>query len=148
MARFLTDADYDMQIRVEIKRLLDGSAPGDAQPPLKLLRAERTAISQIRKYLGSRVDCDAMFNATAEARDEFIVTITIDIALYHLYSQTGSRDIPKHRQDRYGDALEWLKLTGTGEMGNDLPTLPEDDDGEPTGGELRWTSYPPENHRY
>lgn len=144
MSRFLKDTDYAMQIRSEIKRLLDGSTVGDTEPPLKLLRAENTAISQIRKYLSGRIDCDAIFNAVDDARDEFIITICIDIALYHLYSQTGNKDIPTHRQTRYDDALEWLRDAGKGEINTDLPSNLTDDN----PGEVRLFSKPPENHRW
>lgn len=145
MARFIQDSDYEMQIKGEIKRLLDGAAPGDPQPPTKLLRAEKTAISQIRKWISGRIDCDVLFNATGDERDEFIVTITIDIALYHLYSQTGNRDIPQHRKDRYQDALDWLHDVGSGEVPNtDLPSNISDEN----PGELRISSRPAENNRW
>jgi hypothetical protein len=143
-ARFIQDSDYEMQIRVEIKRLLDGSAPGDPEPPLKLLRAEKTAISQIRQWIAGRVDCDTVFSAGPENRDEFMVTITIDIALYHLYSQTGNRDVPEHRKHRYQDALDWLKGVGNGEVTSDLPSGLSDEN----PGELRLSSRPAEDHRW
>ncbi len=146
--RFLKDTDYEMQIRNEIKRLLDGSAPGEESPPLKLLRAEKTAISQIRKWLSARVDCDQVFNAVNDERDDFIVTITIDIALYHLYSQSGSKDISQVRQDRYTDALDWLKEAGKGEINSGLPGYPDTEPGEPVLNDIRMISDPSDDNRY
>ena len=144
--RFLQDSDYDMLIRQEIKRILDGSAPGDTEPPTKLLRAENTAIAQIKNYLAGRFDMVAFFVAPGDpdTRDQFIVTITIDIALYHLYSQTGWKDIPKHRSVRYQDALDWLKDAGRGDINTDLPV----DTSEDNQGDIRIFSEKLQNHRW
>lgn len=126
MARFLQDSDYDMQIKSEVRRLLDGSTPA-AGNNYKLLNAERAAADQVRNYIGHRVDCDAVFAAPGDpdTRDRFVVMLAIDLTLYHLYSQTGNKDIPQHRQDRYEDAMSWLKDVGRGNVASNLPRLPE-----------------------
>lgn len=124
MARFIRETDYDMQIKQEIIRLLTAQ---EFYKSAKLVRAEQTAIRQIRNRIGKRYNCDKIFtNITTDSddeRDQWIVTITIDIALYHLYSQTGMKDIPQHRQDRYQDALDWLKDVGNGDTIPELPAL-------------------------
>ena len=146
MARFLQETDYDMQIKSEIRRLLDGSLPTDTQPPLKLLRAENTAISQIRNWLGNRYDCDAIFTpvGATDNRDQFIVTVTIDITLYHLYSQTGNKDVPKHRAERYQDAVDWLQAAGKGQISANLHMPSE----EENPGDVRIFSEPVQCHRW
>lgn len=136
--RFLQESDYEMQIKQEIVKLLT-SADMNWYYSAKLVRAEQTAISQIRNRIGKRYDCNIIFQALLppvkgngeqlDSRDQWIVTITIDIALYHLYSQTGMKDIPEHRQQRYQDALDWLKDVGNGTTTADLPLL-IDKDGE------------------
>ncbi len=76
---FIIETDYDMQIKSEIKALLDTS------PDLHALkRAEDTAISQIRKYLGGRFDMDLiLIDATEpDLRDQFIVTLIIDLGKF------------------------------------------------------------------
>jgi hypothetical protein len=40
----------------------------------------------------------------------------IDISLYHLLTRIAPRNIPQHRIDRYGMALDWLKKIGKGEI--------------------------------
>lgn len=129
MARFLTDADYDMQVKTEILRLLDGSTPTNLGNNYKLLKAERAAVKQIRHWIGNRVDCDAVFITPddPDTRDEFVIMLTVDLTLYHLYSQTGNKDVPEHRQNRYDDALKWLKDVGRGDVNSELPALPEDE---------------------
>ncbi len=129
--RFLQETDYAMQIKQEIIRLI--TAPTDWYISAKLVRAEQTAIAQIRNRIGKRYNCDIIFMGIAseqpDTRDQWIVTITIDIVLYHLYSQTGMKDIPEHRQQRYQDAIDWLKDVGNGTTTADLPLL-TDENGE------------------
>lgn len=55
MANFIQETDYEVQARQEMIRLLDGSDERTA-----LLKAERFAVSQIRKYIGGRYDCDTI----------------------------------------------------------------------------------------
>ncbi|MDL2289896.1 DUF1320 domain-containing protein [Paludibacteraceae bacterium OttesenSCG-928-F17] len=149
MARFIKELDYAMQIKNEIIRLLTINDNDWFNTP-KLLRAENTAIQQIRHRIGERYDCDKIFapspQGEADTRDEFIVTITIDIALYHLYSQTGMKDIPEHRQQRYQDALDWLRLVASGDESPQLPKV-IDNTGEAYS-EFRINSRPPENHKW
>lgn len=132
-----------MQIKQEIIRLLTAT---DYYNSAKLVRAENTAIRQIRNRIGKRYDCDNIFGQTDEDRDQWIVTITIDIALYHLYSQTGTKDIPEHRSNRYQDAIDWLKDCGNGTTTAELPTLLDDAGNEYS--DVIINSNPQENHRW
>ncbi len=147
MARFILESDYDMQIKNEILRLLTAT---DFYTSAKLVRAEQTALAQIRNRIGKRYDCRIIFspilNGDPDTRDQFIVTITIDIALYHLYSQTGMKDIPEHRSNRYQDAIDWLKDVGNGSTPVDLPPV-IDDNGDQYS-EVRINSSPQENQRW
>lgn len=114
-----------MQIKSEILRLLDGST-SELNNNYKLLIAENAAIGQIRNWIGNKVDCNIEFAKQDDARDQFLVMTTIDITLYHLYSQTGHKDIPDHRQARYDDAVQWLKDVGRGDVDSTLTRLPDD----------------------
>lgn len=133
MARFIKQEDYSMQIKAEILRLLTSNSD-EWFNTAKLLRAENTAIAQIRNRISKRYDCSQIF-APAESeeidnRDQWIVTISIDITLYHLYSQTGAKDVPEHRSQRYQDALDWLKDVGNGETLADLPVIVDEATGQ------------------
>jgi phage gp36-like protein len=137
-----------MQIKNEIIRLL--TSPTEWYTSFKLIRAEQTAIKQIRHRIGKRYNCNFIFAPTLEAvdiRDEFIVTITIDIALYHLYSQTGIKDIPEHRQQRYQDALDWLRDVGNGTTSAELPEMIDETTGEEYS-DFRFNSRTPENQKW
>lgn len=133
---FINESDYDVQVRQEILSLLDTSE-GNAN----LGTAERMAIDQIKQHIGGRYDCDTIFSATGENRDMFIVMITIDIALYHLWSKRAPRKIPELRAQRYQDALDWLKGVGDGTLKSDLPQL----DGDSFKSEVSIVSRYPQN---
>lgn len=119
---FITDNDFEVQVRQEILSLLDGS---DEKTAVAL--AARMATDQIRQYIGGRYDCDTIFAAEGDLRDHFIVMITIDILLYHLWAKRAPRKIPEYRATRYQDALDWLKDVGSGKMQSALPQLPPDE---------------------
>jgi phage gp36-like protein len=145
MARFIQEADYGMQIKQEIIRLLTSENWYDSP---KLVRAEQTAIRQIKHWIGKRYDCSIIFDGgNPETRDEYIITITIDVALYHLYSQTGMKDIPEHRQQRYQDVLDWLKEVGSGNITADLPAMIDSETGEEYS-EFMFQSRTPQNHKW
>jgi phage gp36-like protein len=79
-------------------------------------------------------------------RNPFIILYLVDLTLYHLHSKDAARLIPKVREDRYQDALDWLKGVAEGLIDADLPQLVETDpEYKP---EIRYNSHPAENHRW
>lgn len=161
MARFILEADYGMSIKAEIIKILTSNSDQWFNSA-KLIRAEQTAISQIKNRIGKRYDCSLIFaplqpvavveegeepGEQIDSRDQWIVTITIDIALYHLYSQTGSKDVPEHRSLRYQDAVDWLKDVGNGTTTADLPMIIDETTGVEYS-EFRMNSRTPENHKW
>lgn len=140
--RFIQEEDYNMQIKQEIIKLLAGD---DFYNSYKLIRAETTAKHQMQQYIGKRYDLAKVFEMMP--RDEFIVTILIDMTLYHLYSQTGSSDLSKHRSIRYQDALDWLKDVGNGSIPADLPLI-TDCIGKAVSEFKIWSARPAENHKW
>lgn len=140
MANFIQESDYEVQARDEMMRLLDKTENRAA-----ILQAERFAISQIRKYIGGRYDCATIFSATGDNRDDYIIMITIDITIYHLWAKKAPKSIPEHRKERYSDALDWLTNVGSGEIPTDLPQLPTDE----YKGDIRLRSrYKPNDNKY
>lgn len=140
MANFIQESDYEVQARSELLRLLDGTDDRAA-----ILQAERFAISQIRKHLGGRYDCNTLFSATDEDRDDYLIMITIDLTIYHLWSKKAPKTTPEHRKIRYDDALAWLTSVGSGETPTDLPQLPTDE----YRGDVRiYSLHKPNNNKY
>ncbi len=143
---FIIDTDYDMQVRQEILTLLDTSDDSHA-----LKRATDTAISQVKKYLAVNFDIDAIFidapeDGEDDERDPFVVTVVIDLLLYHLYSKCPTSKLPEHRSLRYQDAINWLRDTGLGQLKSDLPRV-TDDKGENLS-DVRIWSKRPSNHKW
>lgn len=142
MYRFLKDTDYDDQIRQEIRNILDNTT--DLR---KLRQAEEKAIAQVKMRLSSRYDITRIFNNTPDntpdTRNQFIVMLLVDIVLYHLWSTQGQ--IPKIRNDRYQDALDWLKSVFDGAIVSDLPTRP---DNEIAGGAQIYSLHAADNNKY
>ncbi len=146
MARFLVDTDYNTLIRQEIKQILIE----DYQP--KILQAENMAIAQIKNFLKSKYDIDKIFEAhdplpNPDPRDPYIVMITLDCTLYHLYSSVAPNLIPEHRSQRYEDALSWLRSVAKNEIIADLPLL-EDDNGKVKAEVRIGSKYKTQNHRW
>lgn len=137
---FITDDDYDVQTQADVLKLLDNSSNKH-----RLRQAEKYAIGEINKRLAGRYNMQQVFNQTGDDRDWYMVMITIDIAIYHLYSQKAPRQIPEYRQIRYDTAIEWLRDVGNGSNPTDLPPITE----ENYRGEVRIQSlYAPNNHKY
>jgi phage gp36-like protein len=127
MARFLQDKDYTALIRDEIKGILLENYTEEKQ-----YTAEQMAISQIKNYITGYYDTDKVFEtydalSDPDPRNHFIVMITIDCTLYHLYTSTAPDRIPEHRAQRYGDALDWLKGVAKGNIKADLPLITGED---------------------
>jgi len=139
---FITEDDYSVLIRNEIKDiLLENYTDG------KLKTAESMGISQVKKRLAGRYDVAKIFGAEGDARDNYIVMIVLDCALYHLYTATVPNKIPTIRAERYQDALDWLKSVAKGEETADLPLL-EDESGNNLLGIKITSKYPPTNNRW
>lgn len=139
---FITEEDYTVLIRTEIKNiLLENYSPG------KLKTAENMGIAQVKKRLAGRYDIAKIFSAVGDDRDNYIVMITLDCALYHLYTATVPNKIPTIRAERYQDALDWLKSVAKGEEDTDLPKI-KDDSGNDLNGIIINSKYPASNHRW
>lgn len=139
---FITEDDYTVLIRTEIKDILL-----ENYSVTKLKTAENMGITQVKKRLAGRYDVTKIFSAIEDDRDSYIVMITLDCALYHLYTATVPNKIPAIRAERYQDALDWLKSVARGEEDTDLPKI-EDEEGNKMLGIKITSKYPPTNNRW
>lgn len=123
---FLNEQDYTVQVRTEISKIIDPTLDR-----AKLIAAEKMAIDQIKNHIAGRCDItkifvDAPATGQPDERDMYIVMLTIDIALYHLWCKEGGNNIPKTRELRYNDALKWLQDVQRGKP-NNLPQITNDE---------------------
>ena len=125
MSQFITPSDYDASIHTEI---LDAVTRSDASI---IEICEDRAIIQMKGFLQSRYDCDAIFSATGEDRNQLILMMAIDIALYHIFCAHNPQKLSKMREDRYNRAMEWLKAVSESKLSiADAPLLPEEERSE------------------
>ncbi|WP_312310972.1 phage protein Gp36 family protein [Empedobacter brevis] len=139
---FITDEDYSVLIRREIKTVLL-----ENYSDTKLKGAEDMAIAQIKNYIRGFYDTDKIFSAVEDQRNAFVVMITIDCALYHLYTSLAPNKIPQHRTDRYTDALEWLKGIADGKKA-DLPPIVDGETGKPKSTIRIVSEYSKQNNKW
>jgi len=148
MARFLKEDDYKGMIRDEIKTLL--LSTGEGTDEAKLLNAETMAVAQIKQYLFGKYDTETIFAPATELEDErdrYIIMITIDCALYHLYTSEAPQRIPSTRSERYADVIADLKDVRRGVMSLDLPRKNDAEGNQSFGMRVR-SKYNDEDNRW
>lgn len=140
MSNFLSVEDYKL---VADDKSLDVIYQSDEDNRLK---AEKTAIEEISGYLRSRFDVSACFAATGTGRNEHLVMITCDVALYHLIAWMPKRIGFEIREIRYKRAIDWLKDVQKGLTQPDLPLI-TDEDGN-SSNPIKWGSMPKSKYDY
>ena len=122
MSKFINPEDYDASIHREIL----GSLTRDDESIVKI--CEDRAIAEMRGYLSARYDVDAIFSAEGDARNQLVLMMAIDIAVYHIFSIHNPQKMSQIRKDRYERAVEWLKQVAAFKITIDgAPKLPEEE---------------------
>ena len=85
------------------------------------------AVAEMRCYLSRRYDCDKIFTATGDKRNQLVLMMAIDIAVYHIFCIHNPRNLSPLRKERHERAVEWLKAVAAEEISVDgLPLLSEE----------------------
>lgn len=122
MSQFVDIKDYDASVHREI---LDALVRDD-ETLVEI--CEDRAIAEMRGYLSKRYDCNAIFSASGEERNQLILMMVIDIAVYHIFCIHNPQKLSQVRKDRYERAVEWMKAVANEEISIDgAPLLPEED---------------------
>lgn len=121
MSKFINSEDYDASIHREI---LDSLTRND---DAIIEICEDRAILEMRGYLSTRYDVDAIFSAEGTDRNQLVLMMAVDIAVYHLFSIHNPKNMSQIRKDRYERAVEWLKQVAAFKITIDgAPKLPEE----------------------
>ena len=121
MSRFITPEDYSASVH---KDILDAVTRND-ETVIEI--CEDRAIADMRGFLGTRYDVDALFAAEGAARNQLVLMMAIDIAVYHIFSIHNPQKMSQIRKDRYERAMEWLKLVAGFKIAVDgAPLLPKE----------------------
>lgn len=122
MSNFITISDYDATVHRDI---LDALTRDD--PALPEICANR-AIAEMRCYLSKRYDCDAIFSAQGEQRNQLVLMMALDIAIYHIFSIHNPQKLSQLRKDRYDRAVEWMRAVADEEISIEgVPLLSEEE---------------------
>ena len=126
MSQFITLDDYDASIHREILDALLRHDSDIADSAIVEICEDR-AIEEMRCYLDKFYDCDAIFGASGQERNQLVLMMAIDISVYHIFCQHNPYKISQMRKDRYDRAVEWLKAVAAGKITiANAPKLPEE----------------------
>ena len=122
MSRFIDIKNYDASVHREI---LDALVRDD-ETLVEI--CEDRAISEMRSYLNKRYDCNMIFSETGEKRNQLILMMVIDIAVYHIFCIHNPMKLSQVRKDRYERAVEWMRAVAEEKISIDgAPLLPEEE---------------------
>ena len=102
MSKFIELSDYDASIHRDILDALTRN--DDAIVEI----CEDRAIAEMRGYLSGHYDCDKLFAATGDERNQLVLMMALDIAIYHIFTIHNPQKLSQMRKDRYDRAVEWL----------------------------------------
>ena len=126
MSQFITLGDYDASIHREILDALLRHDSDTEDSAIIEIREDR-AIDEMRSYMNKFYDCNAIFGATGSDRNQLVLMMALDIAIYHIFCQHNPYKMSQVRKDRYDRAIEWLKAVASGKITiADAPRLPEE----------------------
>ncbi|UCA61674.1 DUF1320 domain-containing protein [Chryseobacterium rhizoplanae] len=141
---FLTETDYEVQIRNWIKQIII-QRKEDVQH-----QAELAAQAEMESYLRQRYDVARIFSATGVDRNALIILYMVDITIYHLHANSAGDVIPEMRIIRYNAAKDWLKAVAKGDISPDLPERPDEEEGGEAAGSqvIEFGGNPKYSERY
>lgn len=122
MGKFITIDDFDATVHRDI---LDALTRDDAS--IVEICSDR-AIAEMRCYLSKRYDCDAIFSAEGADRNQLVLMMALDIAIYHIFSIHNPQKLSQIRKDRYDRAVEWMRAVADEEISIEgVPLLSEEE---------------------
>lgn len=112
---FLTSEDYKVVIGATALNIAEQADTVNRQ------NAEAEAIEEVSGYLRPKYDVGMIFGASGADRNNYIVMVTCDITLYHLYGSMAQKMGMEIRKERYERAIKWLEGVQAGRIVPDLP---------------------------
>ena len=118
---FIAKADFPQSVHDDI---LNALTKGDDS---KITRNCESTIDEMKAYLNGRYDVDAIFDATGNDRNRFLLRIALSITLYFIYKIHNPRKLPEEIQTDYEKAMSDLEKIRDGELNPvGLPAPPTD----------------------
>ena len=119
MSKFITPQDYDASIHREI---LDALTRND---DAIIEICEDRAIAEMRGYLSGHYDCDKLFAATGDERNQLVLMMALDIAIYHIFTIHNPQKLslvqyPQSSEDVADTQGSLRPCNGMAETGGDI----------------------------
>lgn len=111
-------------------------------------RAERVAIEEAASYLRARYDTDKAFAAEGDDRNDMLVQVTANIALYYMAHWLPQGLALDGRQELYDAAIAWLNKVSKGGAMPNLPTYTGADGETDTSNPMRYGSMAANKYDY
>lgn len=138
---FINDEDYKVVVGDQALKVISQVSETNRQ------NAEAEAIEEMSGYLRPKYDVETVFAQEGDSRNRLVVMYACDIALYHMAASLPQKMGMEIRKERYDRAIKWLTDVQKGNIVPDLP-LSVDEEGNMTGGTLRWGSTKPLRHEW
>ena len=103
------------------------------------------AIAEVKSYLATRYDVDAIFSSWGSSRDALVLAMTKTVAVWRIIKLCNVDVSYERYHELYKDTIDYLTKASKGELILDLPTL-KDPEGKPNQGSLAISSNPKFNH--
>lgn len=139
---FLTEDDYKVVCDDDELDVLTRSDPATRQ------KAERVAMEEVASYLRPRYDTDKAFAAEGDDRNDMLVQVTVNIALFYLAHWLPQSLALDGRQELYDNAIAWLTKVSKGGTMPNLPTYTSEDGQTDTSNPMRFGGIPPSDYSY
>jgi len=81
-----------------------------------IITACAQAVSQLRSHLSARYAIAEELAKTLTDRDELLLMIAKDLAIYHIWTYNDATSIPASRKERYTAAVDYLKAANLGSV--------------------------------
>ena len=79
MSQFISKNDYSATVHPDILEAIT------RQDEAIIEICSERAISEMRCYLSGRYDCNKIFSATGNDRNQLVLMMCVDISVYHLF---------------------------------------------------------------
>lgn len=139
---FLDEDDYRVVCDVDELDVLTRSDPQTRQ------KAERVAMEEVASYLRPRYDTDKAFAAQGEARNEMLLQVTANIALYYLAHWLPQKMALEGRLELYENAIAWLTKVSKGGAMPNLPTYTNESGEVDVTNPMRFGGMPANKYDY
>jgi phage gp36-like protein len=113
---YISKTDLEKHIEETLLNALDFSGDDSV-----ITVACSQASSQLLAYLKGKYNIAAELEKSDDARDEMLVMIAKDLAIYHIWTFCDPSSIPSARRERYTAAVDFLKSAQSGSVTVNIP---------------------------